>query len=118
MAKVALLIGVGKYVSSEFANLAAVEHDVAAMRQVLVQPEIGGFTDADVKTLLNPEPQRMREALERLFADRKPDDLMLIYFSGHGVVDDFGAFHLTSAQTEKALLNSTAIAASFFPPST
>ena len=114
MAKVALLIGVGKYGSSSgFKNLAAAEPDVEAMRQVLVQPEIGGFAEADVVTLLNPEPQQMREALERVFAGRKSDDLVVVYFSGHGVVDDFGAFHLTSARTEKELLDSTAIPAGF-----
>jgi len=114
MAKVALLIGVGQYRQpSEFKNLAATEADVAAMRQVLVQPEIGGFAEADVTTLLNPEPQQMREALDRLFANRRPDDLLVVYFSGHGVVDDRGKFHLTSACTEKGLLNSTAIPATY-----
>lgn len=82
---------------------------MVAMREVSVKPEIGGFGEADVVTLLNPEPQQMREALERLFAGRKSDDLVVVYFSGHGVVDNFGAFHLTSTQTEKGLLNSTAM---------
>ncbi|MFM2429932.1 MAG: hypothetical protein RLZZ511_1145 [Cyanobacteriota bacterium] len=114
MAKVALLIGVGEYLpSSGLQNLAAAARDVAAMRDVLVQPEIGGFAEADVTVLLNPEPQGMREALERLFAGRKADDLVVLYFSGHGVVDDFGTFHLTTARTDKGLLNSTAIPAGF-----
>ena len=114
MAKVALLIGVGKYgLSSGFKNLAAAEPDVGAMRQVLVHPEIGGFAEADVATLLNPDSQQIRIALNRLFSDRKLDDLVVVYFSGHGVVDDFGVFHLTSTETEKGLLNSTAIPASF-----
>ena len=113
MAKVALLIGVGKYSSSGFANLAAVESDVAAMRQVLVQPEIGGFAEADVITLLDPDPQQMRMALNRLFVERQRDDLLVLYFSGHGVVDDFSNFHFTSAHTELAFLDATAIPANF-----
>jgi Caspase domain len=114
MSKVALLIGVGEYqLSSGLQNLAAAERDIAAMRDVLVQSEIGGFAEADVTVLLNPEPQGMREALERLFAGRKADDLVMLYFSGHGVVDDFGTFHLTTARTDKGLLNSTAIPAGF-----
>jgi uncharacterized caspase-like protein len=114
MGKVALLIGVGEYLpSSGLQNLAAAAQDVAAMQDVLVQPEIGGFAEADVTVLLNPEPQGMREALERLFAGRKADDLVLLYFSGHGVVDDFGTFHLTTARTDKGLLHSTAIPAGF-----
>jgi tetratricopeptide (TPR) repeat protein len=113
MGKVALLIGVGEYQSSEFQDLSAADRDVAAMRDVLVQPGIGGFAETDVTVLLNPEPQGMREALERLFAGRKSDDLVVLYFSGHGVVDDFGTFHLTTARTDKGLLNSTAIPAGF-----
>jgi Caspase domain len=114
MGKVALLIGVGEYqLSSGLQNLAAAARDVAAMRDVLVQSGIGGFAEADVTVLLNPEPQGMREALERLFAGRKADDLVVLYFSGHGVVDDFGTFHLTTARTDKGLLNSTAIPAGF-----
>jgi uncharacterized caspase-like protein len=100
MGKVALLIGVGEYhLSSGLQNLAAADRDVAAMRDVLVQSGIGGFAEADVTVLLNPEPQGMREALERLFAGRKADDLVVLYFSGHGVVDDFGKFHLIPNQT-------------------
>jgi tetratricopeptide (TPR) repeat protein len=113
MGKVALLIGVGEYQSSEFQDLAAADRDVAAMQDVLVQSGIGGFAEADVTVLLNPEPQGMREALERLFAGRKEGDLVLLYFSGHGVVDDFGSFHLTTTRTDKGLLNSTAIPAGF-----
>jgi tetratricopeptide (TPR) repeat protein len=114
MSKVALLIGVGEYLSSSgLQNLAAAARDVAAMRDVLVQPEIGGFAEADVTVLLNPGPQGMREALERLFAGRQADDLVVLYFSGHGVVDDYGKFHLTTARTDKGLLNSTAIPAGF-----
>ena len=113
MGKFALLIGVGEYRSTAFAKLAAAVPDVNAMQTVLQDPAVGGFAIADVMTLLNPEPQQMREALERLFSERKPDDLLVLYFSGHGVVDDAGRFHLTTAHTDQGLLNSTAIAGSF-----
>jgi hypothetical protein len=59
MSKVALLIGVSEYQSSEFQDLAAAERDVAAMRDVLVQPGIGGFAEADV-TVLNRNRRRCR----------------------------------------------------------
>jgi uncharacterized caspase-like protein len=111
--KFALLIGVGDYRSTAFAQLAAAVPDVKAMQTVLQDPAVGGFAIADVMTLLNPDPQQMREALERLFSERKSDDLLMLYFSGHGVVDDAGRFHLTTAHTEKEWLHSTAIAASF-----
>ena len=114
MGKFALLIGVGKYRSAAFANLAAAKPDVNAMQTVLLDPDVGEFASEDVRTLLNPEPQQMREALERLFSEeRKPDDLLVLYFSGHGVVDDRGQFHLTTVDSNKGILKSTAIPASF-----
>ena len=113
MGKFALLIGVGTYESSELQNLKAAIPDVRAIEKVLIDPAIAEFAQIDVEILLDPEPQRMREAIERLFTDRKKDDLVLLYFSGHGVVDDYGKFHLTCALTHKGRLNSTAIPATF-----
>ena len=82
MGKFALLIGVGEYRSTAFAQLAAAVPDVMAMQAVLQDPAVGGFAIADVMTLLNPEPQQMREALERLFSERKPDDLLAVVIGG------------------------------------
>jgi tetratricopeptide (TPR) repeat protein len=113
MGKFALLIGVGDYESSELQNLAAAIPDVRAIEKVLIDPAVADFAEADVTVLSDPEPQRMREAVERLFANRQKDDLVFLYFSGHGVVDDYGKFYLTCAQTDKGILNSTAIPATF-----
>ncbi len=108
MAKAALLIGVGTY-ESGFNPLPAATRDVQAIKQVLQNPQIGGFDELDIRTLENPDPQRMREEIESLFADRQKDDLLLLYFSGHGVKDDSGSFYLTNFRTRKNRLNSTAI---------
>ncbi len=113
MGKFALLIGVGDYQSSELQNLAAAIPDVRAIEKVLIDPAIADFAQTDVVVLLNPEPQQMREAIDHLFADRKKDDLILLYFSGHGVTNDFGNFYFTSSITQKNRLNSTAIPATF-----
>jgi uncharacterized caspase-like protein/Flp pilus assembly protein TadD len=113
MGKFALLIGVGNYQSSELQNLAAAIPDVRAIEKVLIDPAIADFAQTDVMVLLNPEPQQMREAIDHLFADRKKDDLILLYFSGHGVTNDSGNFYFTSAITQKNRLNSTAIPATF-----
>jgi tetratricopeptide (TPR) repeat protein len=113
MRKFALLVGVGKYQSQEFPNLAATARDVEAIRHVLLRPEVGEFVEENVTTLLDPEPQQFREALEHLFTDRAVDDLLVLYFSGHGVVDDGGKFHLTTSQTDKGRLPSKAIDAIF-----
>ncbi len=116
MAKVALLIGVSEY-EPGLKSLPAAVKDVQAMRQVLVHPEMGGFAEADITVLENPKRQEMEEAIYNLFADREKDDLLLFYFSGHGITDKLGQFYLTTRSTRKSkanqLIDVTAVAASF-----
>jgi tetratricopeptide (TPR) repeat protein len=85
------------------------------MQRVLQQPDVGGFDE--VKMLLNPTPQEMQEAIETLFSGRKKDDLVLLFFSGHGVKDDNGKLHLATRITRKTpqgeLIRATAVPASF-----
>jgi formylglycine-generating enzyme required for sulfatase activity len=113
MGKFALLIGVGSYRSPDLHDLLAAPRDVEAMQRVLVDPAIGGFAVDDVCVLQNPEPQEMREEIERLFINRKRSDLVLLYFSGHGVMDDAGQFYLTTVATDKGRLRSTAIESTY-----
>lgn len=113
MAKVALLIGVSEYEPGLDALPAAVK-DVLAMQQVLLHPEMGGFDAGGVTVLQNPDRQTMETAIYRLFANRQKDDLVLLYFSGHGVLDEGGEFYFATRQTQKEqgrLIPTTAVAA-------
>lgn len=100
MAKLALAIGVSDY-EPGLTPLPGAISDVEAMRRVLQHPDLGGFDD--VKTLSNPNPQEMQEAIETLFSGRTKDDLVLLFFSGHGVKDDSGKLHLATRITRKTL---------------
>ncbi len=115
MAKFALLIGVSKYELEPNLNpLPAAVRDVEAMQKVLLHPEIGGFTETIV--LKNPQRQDMEEAIENLFAHREKDDLLVLFFSGHGIRDDTGRLFLATSSTRKTprgdLIRSSAVAAS------
>ena len=114
MVKVALLIGVSQY-GAGFNQLPAAAKDVAAMQRVWQNPEMGNFDEVIV--LIDPEPQEMGIAIEQLFGDRNRDDLLLVYFSGHGVKDENGNLYLATRATRKnergGLIRSTAIAARF-----
>lgn len=116
MRKLALLIGVSEYLPG-LAALAAPPMDVQEVKRVLQHPEMGGFAEADIQQLLNPEPQKMQEAIETLFSDRTKDDLVLFYFSGHGIKDETGKLYLATSLTRKnsqgRLIKSTAVPASF-----
>lgn len=96
----ALLIGVSKY---EFGlnTLPAAVKDVEAMQRVLQHPEMGGFDE--IKTLTDSDAHAMQVEIETFFSGRKKEDLLLLYFSGHGIKDDNGKLHLASSTTKKII---------------
>jgi branched-chain amino acid transport system substrate-binding protein len=114
MAKLALLIGVSEY-QPGLNTLPATTKDIEALKKVLQNPEIGNFTE--VKTLINPDRQEMGEAIEGIFSDRSKDDLVLLYFSGHGIKDESGKLYFANSITRKntsgVLFKATAVAASY-----
>ncbi|PSB29247.1 caspase family protein [Stenomitos frigidus] len=111
MVKVALLIGVSEFADTALANLPAALRDINAVQAVLNDAERGGFDE--VRLLENPDRTQMEDAIDALFRDRQKDDLVLLYFSGHGIKDDTGKFSLATRITEKHRLRTTAVAASF-----
>jgi molecular chaperone DnaK len=113
MGKYALLIGVDTY-GEGLQPLPAASKDVAALREVLLNPQMGGFDEA--KPLINPAQPEMAREIEVWFQDRQPEDLVLLFFSGHGVKDDRRDLYFAAANTEKQrdrLVRSTATSARF-----
>ncbi|KAM3113608.1 caspase, EACC1-associated type [Phormidesmis sp. 146-33] len=112
MAKVALLIGVSEY-EPGLNPLPAAVRDVEAMQEVLRHPDFGMFDE--IILLKNPRLLEMRQAIAALFSDRDTDDLVLLYFSGHGVTDEYGKFFFTNRDTQKRgrLDKATIVEASF-----
>jgi formylglycine-generating enzyme required for sulfatase activity len=112
MAKIALLIGVSEY-EPGLNPLPAAVRDVEAMQEVLQHPDFGAFDE--IKLLKNPRLLEMRQAIGALFSDRETDDLVLLYFSGHGVTDEYGKFFFTNRDTQKRgrLDKATIVEASF-----
>jgi uncharacterized caspase-like protein len=114
MSKFALLIGVSEY-ESGLASLPAAVKDVKAVQEILQHPEMGNFDD--VKVLIDPGLLEMQAAVNTLFDDRKQQDLVLLYFSGHGITDEYGKFFFANRNTCKTIqgkLNKgTAVPASF-----
>ncbi|MBD2594867.1 SUMF1/EgtB/PvdO family nonheme iron enzyme [Nostoc spongiaeforme FACHB-130] len=112
MAKVALLIGISEY-EPGLTPLPNAVNDVEAMRRVLVNPEMGDFAPENVTVLRNPQRQEMEDAIYNLYAHRDNDDLLLFYFSGHGVTVESGDFYFSTSITRKnqnKLIPTTALA--------
>ncbi len=95
--KVALLIGVDDY-GMGLKSLRCPTNGVAAMRSVLRNPEIGGFDQ--VEALMDPDVGEMRSRICEVFAHLKKEDMVLFYFTGHGIKDMSGDFYLTTTQSE------------------
>lgn len=113
MGKYALLIGVSEY-GNGLQPLPAAPNDVAALKKVLEDSKMAGFDE--VKDIINPTHAKMAREIELWFQSREPEDLVLLFFSGHGVKDDSRELYFASRDTEKvrdSLLISTATSARF-----
>ncbi len=51
--------------------------------------------------MADPEPF-VREKIDEFLDLKKPDDLLLLYFSGHGVRDEMGSLYLALKNTSRA----------------
>jgi len=107
----ALIIGNSEYADPKLPRLATPAEDARALSEVLRDPQIGDFDE--VPTLIDESDSTVRKAIERFFAKRKADDLLLLYFSGHGVLDDQGRLYLAVRDTEYDLLSASAVPAAF-----
>ncbi|MDY6901071.1 MAG: EAL domain-containing protein [Cyanobacteriota bacterium] len=116
MKKLALLIGVSEY-DYELNSLPGSLKDVDAMQRVLQHPDMGDFCANNIKVLKNPQIPDMGMEIEKIFSNCQKYDLVLLYFSGHGIKDDNGNLYLASSQTCKhpngQLITSSTVAASF-----
>lgn len=135
--RIALIIGNNEYTDEHLHQLAAPEVDAKAVAKVLYDNSIGGFekvkiekTDSSDRTIINLEDAKnkdrvvdVEEMINKSFLEvhrrisqlfdpkRKKDDLLLLYFSGHGILDEDGQLYLAVNNTEKELLSATAIPA-------
>src|SRR6516225_11112171 len=110
----ALVIANSEYEDPGLRQLIAPAQDADALEGVLADPEVCGF---EVKTLLNRPALEVSLAIEKFFLNRKREDLLLLYYSGHGLRDDDGQLYLTAVNTQLIdrvrPLRATAVGASF-----
>ena len=83
----ALLIGVDCYEDTTIQPLDAARNDVTNLHDTLVDPHGCGYPRANVRSVMGPQTSKdgLFAELERLSDACKPDDTVIVYFSGHGM---------------------------------
>ena len=102
----ALLIASGTYADPGLAALRAPTGDVDALADVLGDEAIGGF---EVERLVDETTEAVKKRIEDFFRDSRRQDLLLFYFSGHGVLAQDRRFYFATASTELQWVRTTAI---------
>ncbi|MBP6472702.1 MAG: serine/threonine protein kinase [Chloroflexi bacterium] len=109
--RLALLIGASAYEDPLLNTLIKPSADLRRLANALENPHIGCFDE--VICLLDEPSNDVRRSLAHFFADKLPDDLLLLYIVGHAALDAAGQLHLTTPDTEHNLLRGTAVSATF-----
>ena len=107
----ALIIAISEYTDSDFQKLISPGKDAEALASILENPEIGGFNE--VKVIKNQPAYKVNEEIQAFFSDRRRNDLLLLYFSCHGIKDEDGHLYYAAINTRRKLLAATAISANF-----
>jgi putative AlgH/UPF0301 family transcriptional regulator len=104
----AILIGTAVY--DTMSDLPAVERNLTDFRAVLIDALYWGLPEDRCQILLNPgQPRDVDIALRDAAAAVGRDGQLLVYFAGHGIVDDDGALQLALRATEESVLSTTSV---------
>jgi hypothetical protein len=114
--KVAIIIGVNDHDDNTIPDLNYCVNDAQGIRDVLIKPEVGGFRKDDIILLHSSQPGRfdrptkrnILDELGRKLARADENDLVVVFFSGHGVVRA-GKGYLIPQDCQRANIAETAI---------
>ena len=104
----AVLIGSSTFPEeSKLTNLICPTKDVEGLLDILKSPDRGSFTE--IKVLKNEPFYMVIREIQRAFNKARKEDLVLIYYSGHGKLNRSGKLFLTTADTVLDELESTSV---------
>jgi Tol biopolymer transport system component len=106
----ALIVATYDYEDPGLTRLRAPARDAEALSDVLGDPAIGGF---EVHSVVNQPAHVVNVEVARFFANRRPDDLLLLHFSCHGVKDDSGELYFATPDTRLDLMEATAVSSAY-----
>ncbi|HEX6596428.1 MAG TPA: caspase family protein, partial [Acidimicrobiales bacterium] len=109
----ALLIGNSSFPADphNLRPLAGPVNDVAVLRAALTDPAVGLFEPESVRLVPERTAPEILVELERFFSSARRDDTLLLYYSGHGLLNERNQLFLCARDTRTDLLKSTAVGA-------
>jgi hypothetical protein len=108
--RLALIVANDEYEDPGLRQLRSPAADATALADVLRDPAIADFV---VDVLQNAPAHEVSLRIEDHFIDAKPDDLLLLHFSCHGLKDEAGELFFAARNTRPDRLGASAVAAEF-----
>ncbi len=106
----ALIVANDEYDQEALRDLLAPAADAEALGRVLGDRQIGDFT---VQVVRNEPAHVIQAHIEELLSESRPDDVLLVHFSGHGLKSESGDLFFAASNTRPNRLGSTAVSADF-----
>ncbi len=106
----ALIVANGEYDNEGLSRLRSPAADAAALAEVLADPDIGRF---DVMVVQDEPAHVVQGHIEELFSESKPEDLVLLHLSCHGLKSDSGELFFAMRNTRPDRLASSGVPADF-----
>ncbi|HEX3779337.1 MAG TPA: caspase family protein [Pseudonocardiaceae bacterium] len=104
----AVLIGASGFRSARLPDIPAVRTNLLDLHRALAYPALGPLTGEHCVVLGEPKDEgRVGRTLAA--AGREATDLLLVYYAGHGLLDDDGLLHLALPSTDPDNIGYTAI---------
>lgn len=107
----ALLIGNSNYIDTTLPTLNSPAVDVERFARVLEDPNIGGFDHIDV--LIDKGNDEIAQSIEHFFGNKRREDLLLLYYSGHGIKSANGQLFLAAKNTTSTHRRATSVTDTF-----
>ncbi|MFC6082391.1 caspase family protein [Sphaerisporangium aureirubrum] len=108
--RAALIVATMSHDDQALRRLRAPGRDAAALAETLADPDIGGFA---VTSVTDRPMWEIRLAVQDFLHDRGTRDLVLVYLSCHGLLDEYRRLYFAATDTRKDRLAATAVEAAW-----
>lgn len=102
-----VLIASSQYQDQRLGCLRFPENDVDGLNEILSSKDYGNFNEISV--LKNRPHHEILLKINQILKKAKKDDLVLIYYSGHGKLNEAGKLHLATTDTDVDSLEATSL---------